>query len=60
MPDGKRLWRTANGGLVPDGHTDAVSLAYGADDPLSPEDAEQKAAPPAQNKARQPQGNKGR
>ncbi|MFI7678560.1 hypothetical protein [Actinophytocola sp. NPDC049390] len=64
MPDGKRLWRTADGGLVEDGHPAAVSLAYGADDALSPEDAaalaEQKAAKPAANKARRPAENKGR
>lgn len=42
MPGGKRLWRTDNGGLVEDGHPDAVLLAYGVDDELSPEDAAQR------------------
>ncbi|UUW87404.1 hypothetical protein [Pimelobacter simplex] len=28
----KRLWRTAKGDLVEDGHPDAVTLAYGEDD----------------------------
>jgi hypothetical protein len=64
MPDGKRLWRNADGGLVDEGHPDAVSLAYGVDDVLSPEDAalpaEVKAAKPAANKARTPGANKGR
>lgn len=64
MPDGKRLWRTADGGLVEDGHADAVVLAYGADDRLSPEDAARlsatKAVKPPANKARTPGANKGR
>lgn len=39
MPNGKRLWRTEKGGLVEDGHKDAVLLAYGVSDALSDEDA---------------------
>lgn len=39
MPDGQRLWRTAEGDLVPDGHPEAQFLAYGVSDDLSPEDA---------------------
>jgi hypothetical protein len=38
MPDGKRLWRTANGGLVGDGHPDALTLAYGPADDLEGDD----------------------
>jgi hypothetical protein len=38
MPDGIRLWRTASGDLVEDGHPDAVLLAYGVGDPLSADD----------------------
>lgn len=40
MPDGYRLWRTADGDLVPDDHPDAELLAYGTGDPLKPEDAD--------------------
>lgn len=40
MPAGKRLWRTDDGDLVEDGHPDAVTLAYGQDDDLSPDDVE--------------------
>ncbi|WP_183092909.1 hypothetical protein [Nocardioides stalactiti] len=40
MPDGYRLWRTADGDLVPDEHPDAETLAYGTGDPLKPEDAD--------------------
>ena len=39
MPEGKRLWRTEKGDLVEDGHKDALMLAYGTDDDLSPDDA---------------------
>lgn len=38
MPDGKRLWRTASGSLVEDGHPDAVFLAYGPADAVNDED----------------------
>lgn len=38
MPNGERLWRTDKGDLVPDGHPDALLLAYGAGDALSDED----------------------
>jgi hypothetical protein len=38
MPDGKRLWRTAKGDLVEDGHPEAVRLAYGANDALTVQD----------------------
>lgn len=38
MPNGKRLWRTADGDLVPDGHPEAELLAYGVDDDLADED----------------------
>lgn len=40
MPDGYRLWRTADGDLVPDEHPDAVVLAYGTGDPLKVDDAD--------------------
>ncbi len=60
----RRLWRTAAGGLVPDGHLDALSLAYAPGDEVSNEDAAKlatpKAAKPAANKARKPAENKGR
>lgn len=45
MPDGKRLWRTESGGLVEDGHKDAVSLAYGVDDALDADDRKASAKP---------------
>lgn len=32
MPAGKRLWRTADGDLVEEGHPDALTLAYGDGD----------------------------
>lgn len=56
MPDGKRLWRTASGSLVEDGHPDAVVLAYGVDDALEGDDkAPMKAArKPANKQASQP------
>lgn len=38
MPEGKRLWRTAEGGLVMDGHPGAVVLAYGPNDRLEGSD----------------------
>jgi len=38
MPDGKRLWRTASGRLVADGHPEAVFLAYGPNDELPPDE----------------------
>jgi hypothetical protein len=47
MPDGKRLWRTASGSLVEDGHPDAVFLAYGVDDAL---EGDEKAARKPANK----------
>lgn len=60
----ERLWRTDAGGLVPDGHPDAQTLAYAAGDLLSVEDSnvlsQAKAAKPAANKARRPAENKGR
>lgn len=33
-----RLWRTEKGDLVPDGHPEAVVLAYGETDELSDDD----------------------
>lgn len=45
MPDGKRLWRTADGSLVEDGHPDALTLAYGVDDPLEGDDVKAVAKP---------------
>lgn len=66
MKAGQRLWRTAAGGLVPDGHPDAARLAYAAGDDLSAADAE-KTAPgepkqrtAAPNKAALPAANKSR
>lgn len=38
MPNGERLWRTAEGDLVPDGHPDALLLAYGVDDEMAAAD----------------------
>lgn len=38
MPDNERLWRTEDGDLVPEGHPDALLLAYGVDDALTQDD----------------------
>lgn len=38
MKAGRRLWRTADGGLVEDGHADGVSLAYAAGDDVDAAD----------------------
>lgn len=38
MPGGERLWRTEKGDLVPDGHPEALVLAYGAGDALADAD----------------------
>lgn len=46
-----RLWRTAAGELVGDGHPDAVSLAYAEGDELAGDDAMSKAALKAGDKA---------
>lgn len=54
MPDGKRLWRTAEGDLVEDGHPDALLLAYGEGDELDKDDAgsvRKQAARPANKQA---------
>ena len=40
MPAGERLWRTEEGDLVPEGHPDAVVLAYGTDDVLKDADTD--------------------
>lgn len=40
MIAGRRLWRTADGGLVEDGDPAAVALAYGPGDELAAADAE--------------------
>lgn len=67
-----RLWRTADGRLVPDGHADAALLAYTPGDEIDAKDrdsvpgvdsdadeqAEPKAAAPSANKARRQGGNK--
>lgn len=55
-----RLWRTADGDLVEEGHADALTLAYGvADEPVegekvrgskAPEKVAGKATPKQQNK----------
>lgn len=45
MPDGKRLWRTAKGGLVEDGHPAAEFLAYGPYAPLKGDDLKAVAKP---------------
>jgi hypothetical protein len=57
MPDGKRLWRTASGDLVEDGHPEAVTLAYGADDALVGADKKRRtkrAAKPADKQVDKP------
>lgn len=38
MIAGQRLWRTRDGGLVPDGDQAAVTLAYAPGDEVSPAD----------------------
>lgn len=38
MPASERLWRTDKGDLVPDGHPEAVTLAYAEGDDLDAED----------------------
>lgn len=38
MNAGQRLWRTADGKLVPDGHPDAETLAYGPADEVTGDD----------------------
>lgn len=60
MPGGKRLWRTAKGDLVEDGHKEAVSLAYGADDTLDKKDESRvrKSAPAPANKKSPASANK--
>lgn len=73
MKAGRRLWRTADGALVEDGHADGVSLAYAAGDDVGAADAakvpgaeaetegdgpQDKARTPQANKSRRPQGNK--
>lgn len=43
-PDGRakhRIWRTADGRFVGDGHTDARVLAYGPGDEIAAKDIEQ-------------------
>jgi len=70
----QRWWRTAGGGLVPDGHPEAAALAYGPGDEIAqgdqtklrtpePEQAEEKSAAskrraPAANKQRRPAADK--
>lgn len=54
MPDGKRLWRTAKGDLVEEGHPDAVLLAYGEGDELSDEDASKVREAPVAKKSPAP------
>jgi hypothetical protein len=53
MPDGKRLWRTAKGGLVGDGHGDGLFLAYGPTDPLEGDD-KKAVAQPANKQVKKP------
>lgn len=69
MKAGRRLWRTADGALVGDGHAGGVTLAYAAGDDLTAadqakvagaeDDSQEKARTAAPNKSRRPQGNKG-
>lgn len=51
-----RIWRTARGALVADGHPDAAFLAYAEGDEITAGDAallaEAKQASPAPNKAK--------
>lgn len=56
----ERLWRTASGDLVLDGHLDAVHLAYAPEDVIAPADeaAATKALKPAPNKAVRAPANK--
>lgn len=54
-----RLWRTAKGDLVEDGHPEAVSLAYGIGDEVAVEDrplvrGAKKAAAPKDKRAAKP------
>lgn len=57
---GQRLWRTADGELVPDGHPDAAFLAYGPGDQVPDADAKGlKLNAPTENKLVEPQENKG-
>lgn len=72
MKAGAKIWRTAGGRHVPDGHPDAAMLAYAASDdcpehivreayPPAPEpeqEPEEKAAKQAPNKARKAGPNK--
>lgn len=56
----KRLWRTASGDLVADGHLDAVHLAYAPEDVIAPADeaSATKALKPAPNKSVRAPSNK--
>ncbi len=60
MITGKRLWRTNDGDLVPDGHPDAAFLAYGPGDQVPDDVAEGlKLKAPTENKMQLPAENKG-
>ena len=57
----QRWWRTADGGLVEDGHLDAQTLAYAAGDEIAAADeAKTPGAQAAEAKARRPAANKAR
>lgn len=56
----RRLWRTNDGEIVPDGHPDAAFLAYAIGDQV-PDDVAKglKLKPPAEDKLVEPAENKG-
>jgi hypothetical protein len=51
---GRRLWRTRDGGLVPDGDPAAVTLAYAPGDELTDTDAQRLAPAPPTKQADKP------